>query len=242
MSVLGDMQTFFSDSVKSYGLFGLFIAMVLGGTVLPVSCDAFAVLALGLGMPLFPVILVSAIGITVGSMSTFYIGKAGSNKLQKKMSKEKLEKYQGIFQKEHGSFLIFFAALTPLPFDPCAVVAGSLRMSTLRFFISNFVGRFLRYVLLLTYVKYAIMGGSSVHSGVFLAIGIAILIAITFLSFIVWRKMGFRENTIIDRALDKLENYFGGYQEIQKKRSDRYKEVFEKGKKLREEMREENET
>lgn len=240
MSFLGDIQSYLGEYVEVYGLIGLFIATFLGGTLVPLSCDAFAVFALGLGLPLIPVIIVASLGTAFGGLSTFFVGRAGSDKLQKKMSEKKLKKYQNLFQKKRGSFLIFFSSLTPVPFDPCALAAGALKMPTPKFTLVSFTGRFVRYFLLLTYVKYAVFGGSSSYAALFLVIGILILIAITFLSFILWRKMGIRENTIIDRALDRMERMIGKYDDIKKRRGKTYTELVEKGKKLRDEVHDEN--
>jgi len=241
MSFLGDIQSFLGSYVEVYGLVGLFIATLLGGTLVPLSCDAFAVLALGLGMPLVPVIIVASLGTAFGGLSTFVVGRAGSNKLQERMSEKKLKKYQKLFRSKGGSFLIFFSSLTPVPFDPCALAAGSLKMPIAKFVGVSFIGRFVRYILLLTYVQYAILGGSSSNAALFLIIGMIILIAITFMSFIIWRKMGIRENTIIDRALDRLEGLIGNYDDIKKRRSKTYSDLYEKGKKLREEMSDKDE-
>ena len=79
MSFLGDFQSSLGSYVEVYGLVGLFIATLLGGTLVPLSCDAFAVLALGIGLPLIPVIIVASLGTAFGGLSTFFVGRAGSD-------------------------------------------------------------------------------------------------------------------------------------------------------------------
>ncbi len=242
MSFFEDIQSSLGSYVEVYGLLGLFIATFLGGTLVPLSCDAFAVLALGLDMPIIPVIFVASLGTAFGGLSTFFVGRAGSNKLQDRISEKKLKKYQSIFQEKGGSFLIFFSSLTPVPFDPISLAAGTLKMPIPKYVAVSFLGRFVRYTLLLTYVKYAVLGGTTSSGALFLALGIGILIAITFLSFIVWRKMGIKENTIIDRALNKMESLIGNYDDIKKRRSKNYTDLVNKGKKLREEVRDKDGT
>jgi len=139
--------------------------------------------------------IMATIGGIVGAYPTYRLGRRGGKEaLEKKLSKEKVEKVYSAFEK-HGAWAVAIPALIPPPFplSPFLIAAGALRLPLRRFFSALAIGRGVRYFLIAwlgahyrrqlihffrTYYKPILWAG----------ITLAVLGALTALGFWLWHK------------------------------------------------------
>jgi membrane protein YqaA with SNARE-associated domain len=131
--------------IQDYGLFGLFIAMVIGSSPIPIPVELFAVTALTLGAPPFPTALFSTIGATLGGLISYYIGRGviGFSNLREKYERE-MGRAEG-WLNNYGMVAVFIFALFPLPYDAMALACGAAVMKRRKFLSATFAGRLIRY-------------------------------------------------------------------------------------------------
>ena len=123
----------------AYGYFGVLVLCFLcNATVFaPAPSLAVAVTAAQTLQPI-PVIILGAIGITLGEMVGYFSGKAGRN------FSEKEWRIMGWVDK-YGAGTIFLLALLPLPlFDLAGVSSGFCKMKWSKFTIACFLGKLLK--------------------------------------------------------------------------------------------------
>ena len=65
------------DFLQHYGLFGLFIAGFLSGSILPFNSEAVMSVLILAGVNSFSCIVVATAGNTLGGISIFYLGYLG---------------------------------------------------------------------------------------------------------------------------------------------------------------------
>ena len=93
--------------------------------------------------------LVVSGGAAVGEMSGYIIGLMGVKSIEK-MKKEEIKQIVA-YEKQigkYGSMVVFFAALTPIPFDLIGIAAGLIKFDAHKFFLACFLGKLLRYVII----------------------------------------------------------------------------------------------
>ena len=117
-----------------WGLPGLFISALLAGSIVPpIAC------------------LISAtLGNTVGGMTCYYMGRLGKvSWIEKyfKVKKEKVDKMVKFLQGK-GALMAFFTFL-PAIGEVIAIALGFMRSNTWLTIVSMFVGKLIRYILLL---------------------------------------------------------------------------------------------
>lgn len=144
----------FIDSVIQllidWGLPGLFISALLAGSIIPFSSELVLVTLVKLGLNPTACILAATLGNTVGGMTCYYMGRLGKiSWIEKyfKVKKEKIDKMVTFLQGK-GALMAFFAFL-PAIGEVVAIALGFMRSNTWLTLISMFVGKLLRYILLL---------------------------------------------------------------------------------------------
>ena len=108
------------------------------------------------------------------------------------------------------------------------------------FVASSFLGRLFRFTLLIIFAHYLLDAETRLETFLILLAGVGLFLAMTFGAYILWRRMGIRENTIIDRSIDWFNELFRGLQVRMKRRSRFYKDMLEneKWRELRNERKE----
>ena len=188
---LRDIENAFLLFIIKYEYVGLFIATIIATTVLPIATDFMVILAIYFELNLLLVVIVATLGSVIGAYTTFMIGRVFRAYAKRKISEEKLEKYDHMFQK-YGVQVIFLGAFTPLPFDVIALAAGLLMVSSVKFVSITCCGRFLRYFLMSQYVDFALTSsGGEIDSGfmLYVTLGIGLLVVLTIVSSIIWERM-----------------------------------------------------
>ena len=124
--------------VKKYGGPGVFMAMVAQSVISPIPADAVLVAAGALGLPPIEVGLYGGLGIVIGSMVNYGVGRMfGKRLLDSYFKEEFVEEVHRWFDK-WGGWIVFFSRLIPfLPIDLISYVAGATYMNPFVFFMSN---------------------------------------------------------------------------------------------------------
>lgn len=133
-----------------WGYVGLFLSALVAGSILPFSSEA--VLAVLVGMGADPVIcLISAsVGNTLGGLLCYWLGYLGDMSAIERWLKidgAKIAKVEG-FVRRRGAWMGVFGVL-PWVGEVIIVLLGLMRSNVWITTASMFVGKFVRYLLLL---------------------------------------------------------------------------------------------
>ena len=144
--MMESIAQFFVD----WGYVGLFLSALVAGSILPFSSEA--VLAVLVGMGADPVIcLVSAsVGNTLGGLLCYWLGYLGDmSSIERwlKIDGSKIAKVEG-FVRRRGAWMGVFGVL-PWVGEVIIVLLGLMRSNVWITTATMFVGKFVRYLLLL---------------------------------------------------------------------------------------------
>lgn len=132
-----------------WGYPGLFISAMLAGSIVPFSSEVVLIVLIKMGLDPYYGVLWASLGNTVGGMSCFYIGYLGKVEWAEKYFKVKharIEKMQKFLQGK-GALMAFFAFL-PVLGEVISMALGFMRSNVLLTFISMFVGKLIRYIII----------------------------------------------------------------------------------------------
>ena len=133
-----------------WGLPGLFISALLAGSIVPFSSELVLVALVKLGLPPIACLISATLGNTVGGMTCYSMGRLGKiSWIEKyfKVKKEKVDKMVKFLQGK-GALMAFFTFL-PAIGEVIAIALGFMRSNTWLTIVSMFVGKLIRYILLL---------------------------------------------------------------------------------------------
>ena len=140
-----------------WGYLGLFISALLAGSIIPFSSELVMIALVKVGLSPALCVLAATLGNTIGGMTCYYMGHLGKiDWIEKyfKVKKEKIEKMQH-FLKGKGALMAFFAFL-PFVGEAIAIALGFMRSNILLTTTSMFVGKLVRYILMLLALQGAI--------------------------------------------------------------------------------------
>ena len=133
------------------GYIGLFLTSFFAATIIPVSSEAFLIIMLTLGYDSLNCVLVSTVGNTLGGWLNYIIGRIGNPDWLRffRASREKINNWKQRVQK----YSYWLALFTWLPFigDLLGVALGFFRAPIILSFIFIFIGKFLRYLVLVLF-------------------------------------------------------------------------------------------
>lgn len=141
-----------------YGYIGLFIASFLAATILPLGSEVVFVGLIALGLDAWLCVAVASVGNWLGGMTNYYLGRLGKIEwIEKylKVSKQQIDKMQQWLDKK-GAFMAFFSFL-PVVGDIIALALGYMRANVHIVNFSMFLGKFIRYVLIMYGVNWVIL-------------------------------------------------------------------------------------
>ena len=133
-----------------WGYVGLFISALLAGSVIPFSSELVMVALVKVGLSPTLCVLSATLGNTVGGMTCYYMGRLGRvDWIERyfKVKKEKIDRMQRFLQGK-GALMGFFAFL-PFVGEAIAIALGFMRSNVLLTTLSMFVGKLMRYIVLL---------------------------------------------------------------------------------------------
>ena len=147
------MDAFIDSAIElliEWGLAGLIISALLAGSIVPFSSELVLVALIKLGLPPIACLLSATLGNTAGGMTCYYMGRLGKIAwIEKyfKVKKEKVDKMVNFLQGK-GAMMAFFAFL-PAIGEVIAIALGFMRSNTWITVGSMFLGKLIRYILLL---------------------------------------------------------------------------------------------
>lgn len=154
-ATLGSLLALLSawEQLQRWGGLGLIALGVLDSSFIPLpgSIDALTVVLSTARKSWWPYYALMATGGSVlGGYLTYRVGqKGGEEALEKKISRDKMERVRRAFEKG-GFTAVFVPALLPppVPMVPFLLTAGAMKYSTRKFLAALTAGRALRYFLL----------------------------------------------------------------------------------------------
>ncbi len=128
-----------------YGYIGIFlVCLVLNSTVLLPSSSTAVVMTMATIYNPLVVTVVGAFGATMGEFTGYYAGYYGRSFIKENAY---LDKVLSIFKKFPSIAIILFAFI-PLPiFDVVGIMAGSIKMGRIRFFVLCLIGKYLKMIV-----------------------------------------------------------------------------------------------
>jgi len=144
--------------IIEYGIFGLFIAMILQSLISPIPSElmmaiggATMVAIYGKYWGAFIAFITILSGSLIGAVLCYYIAFKGEQVIHDKVPQEQMKIIEE-FMNKHAFETIIIARFLPfMPFDAVSYVAGFLRTPLKSFLIATFIGlvpRILFYVLI----------------------------------------------------------------------------------------------
>ena len=191
IAILKGMTDFFGQ----YGTWGLFLNSFFESFFIVPPPDALLII-MDLALPskalLYALVgtIASALGGIVGYGLGYFVGRPAFNWFFKifktshadSKAQENFEKIEALYN-QYGSWAVFFAAFTPIPYKLFTIASGILEMNLWKFFLASIIGRGGRFFL----VSICLMiFGESVKKNIELTI--IVLSAIVLIFFIILYK------------------------------------------------------
>lgn len=119
-------------------LIGLLLTcFVMNSTVLLPSSSLLVVLEYSYVLNPISVIMVGAIGASLGELTGYMVGAEGTSLVRRFKKVSNLTKF-----KEHSFLWVMLFAFIPFPvFDVAGIMAGSIRMNPFKFLLASFIGK-----------------------------------------------------------------------------------------------------
>lgn len=133
----------------SYGIYGIFIATIIAGTIIPLGSPALVAAAALFGVNPLTLILVSSSGFTLGMLINYLLAfKLGRPYIEKKMTKSELNEMTFVWRKWGWIIYVIFGVIPVLPVELLSFICGFLKTKILTFTILTFFPRFFVFALL----------------------------------------------------------------------------------------------
>ena len=131
------------------GYWGLFFSSFLAATIIPIASEALFILMLSMGYDPIISLTSATIGNTFGGWLNYAIGRMGNPYWLKVFGAtlEKINKWKNKVNK-YGSWMALFSWL-PFVGDLLGIALGFFRARILPTFLFIFLGKFLRYLIVI---------------------------------------------------------------------------------------------
>ena len=142
------------DFFYHYGLFGLFLAGFLSGSVFPFNSESVLSLLIYSGFDVVSCLVVATAGNTLGGISIYYLGYLGKMEWIEKYAKVKPEKIHAILPRlnRYGS-LAASLSFVPIIGDVVILGLGFFRISPFLTILFMTIGKFARYLVIVGLMK-----------------------------------------------------------------------------------------
>lgn len=145
---------FMVDFLQQYGLWGLFLAGFLSGSILPFNSEAVMSVLLLAGVNGLSCITVATAGNMLGGVSIYYLGYLGRMEWIEKYAKVKMEKIHAIYPKlQRYGPLAALLSFVPVIGDVLILGLGFFRISPKLSMLFMLIGKAARYWLLAATIK-----------------------------------------------------------------------------------------
>ena len=138
------------EMLHQYGLWGLFVAGFLAGTVIPFNSESVLSVLILSGLDITQCFVVVTVANMLGGMTTFYLGYLGNMEWIEKYGKVKQEKMESILPRlnRYGPMMATLS-FVPLLGNIIILGLGFFRISPVMTTIFMFVGKLARYLLVI---------------------------------------------------------------------------------------------
>jgi len=153
-----------TELVQGLGDLGVFLAMFLESSVIPIPSEVIIIAAGSFGVPLVSIVIFGALGSTLGAVVGYLLGRYAAVPVILKFGKFILIKPHHIykaeaFAKKYGIWSVLIGRILPVvPFKVFSIAAGITKLPLWPFVICTLIGVLPRIYLLalfgLTIVKY----------------------------------------------------------------------------------------
>ncbi|MFH1239109.1 MAG: DedA family protein [bacterium] len=152
------------DLITKFGDAGVFIAMFLESSIVPIPSEVIVAGAAAIGIPLFSILVFGSLGSTLGGVVGYLIGRHAAMPVILKFGRyimikpHHLQKAEA-FAKKYGVWSVLIGRILPVvPFKVFSIAAGITNLPLVPFIVSTMVGVIPRmYILALfgyTIIKY----------------------------------------------------------------------------------------
>jgi len=170
------LEELLNSVIATYGPVGLLFVMTLQTIIAPIPSEALLIFAGAIGISLFNVTIFGGIGLILGAVIAFFIGRHGGRPIvEKLLGKKWLNSVNGWVDRNGAKSILFTRLIPFIPFDLISYISGMTSLSFHTYLIATVIGAFPRCFIL------AAMGTAVKDFFSFLGIGIEL----TFLTGIV---------------------------------------------------------
>lgn len=142
------------DFFYQYGLFGLFIAGFLSGSIFPFNSEAVLTLLIYSGFNPISSLIVATAGNMLGGISIYYLGYLGKMEWIEKYAKVKKEKIHAILPKlERFGAVAATLSFVPIVGDLVILALGFFRISPFLTIFFMLIGKVARYLAVIGLLK-----------------------------------------------------------------------------------------
>lgn len=136
--------------LTQWGYFGLLIAALLAGSVVPFSSELVLFALLKLGLHPWGCMVAASIGNTAGSLTCYWMGRLGRTDWLERYFHIKPEQIQRVhtFVQGRGAWMGFFSFLPTLG-SAISIALGYMRSNLLLTTLAMLTGKVLRYLVVL---------------------------------------------------------------------------------------------
>ncbi|MBF0619491.1 MAG: DedA family protein [Candidatus Omnitrophica bacterium] len=175
------------DLLAHHGDFGMFMAMFLESSVIPIPSEIVIAAAGALGVSLTSIVLFGTLGSTLGGMVGYALGRFAGRPVIERVGKyifitpQHIEKAEA-FAKRHGAWSVLIGRVLPvIPFKVFSIAAGLTRLPFAPFVACTFIGVVPRLILL------ALFGRMLVQYTSYVILGCAVVVGLFFV-YKIFRK------------------------------------------------------
>ena len=140
--------------VTGMGDFGVFVAMFLESSIIPIPSEVIVIGAGAIGIPLVSIVIYGALGSTLGALVGYSLGRYAAMPVIIRFGRFILIKPHHIyraeaFAKKYGTASVFIGRLIPVvPFKVFSIAAGITRIPVVPFLVCTLAGVLPRMYLL----------------------------------------------------------------------------------------------
>ena len=146
------MSAFFA-LLESWGYWGMFVSALIAGTVFPFSSEIVLSALQLAGLDPLQLFIAATVGNTAGSMINYWVGSLGKMEWIEKYLHVKASKVEqaSAWMERYGAWIGLFS-FVPIVCSAISVALGFARANAWMSFLTIFVGKAIRYSVLIYFV------------------------------------------------------------------------------------------
>ena len=140
------LQSNLVNLIRSFGDWGVFLAMFLESSIVPIPSEVIVAGAAAIGVPIISIVIFGSLGSTLGAVVGYLIGRHAALPVIIKFGKYVFIKPHHIskaeaFAKKHGVWGVIVGRLVPVvPFKVFSIASGIANLPLVPFILCTLVG------------------------------------------------------------------------------------------------------